>query len=271
MTKPVQIKGLEIGKGMPKICVPLTAVTREELCEEAENAREAQPDLVEWRADYYEDLFEISKTVEMLEQLKEILGDIPLLFTIRTKAEGGNAAISMKDYTEINLAAAVQGKAELVDVEAFSEDIISANIGDSMNLKIIPEKVRLIEKIHETGTKVIASSHDFDKTDSREILLNRFQEMDKSGADILKMAVMPVSTDDVKAIMEVTDKMRREFTDRPIVSMSMGELGAISRVEGEIFGSSITFATVGAASAPGQIPIVLLKTKIEEVRNKLQK
>lgn len=268
MTKPVQIKGLEIGKGMPKICVPLTAITKEKLCEEAKKAKEAQPDLVEWRADFYEDLFLIPKTVEMLGQLKEILGEIPLLFTIRTMAEGGNVPISMKDYVEINLAAAMHGKAALVDVEVFSEDMLSASL-ESRNLRIVPEKVDLIKKIHETETKVIASSHDFDKTDASEVLLKRFQEMDKSGADILKMAVMPVCADDVNSIMEVTDKMRREFTDRPLVSMSMGALGSVSRVEGEIFGSSITFATVGAASAPGQIPIETLKIKMEEVHKKL--
>ena len=266
MTVPVRINELEIGSGLPKVCVPLTAKSETALCEETKNAKAAKPDLVEWRADFYEDLFEVSKTVEMAQKLKEILDDIPLLFTIRTKAEGGNVPISMMDYAELNFAAASEGKVNLVDVEVFSTDaeMLGESVAEECKLMIAEMKKNLIEKLHETDAKVIASSHDFDKTDSREILLKRFQAMEESNADILKMAVMPKCEDDVKAIMETTDKMRKEYTDKPLVSMSMGALGAISRIEGEGFGSSITFATVGAASAPGQIPINELREKMQE-------
>ena len=51
MTKPIQIKNLTIGAGIPKICVPLTGTTREKICQEAEDAKKAAADLVEWRAD----------------------------------------------------------------------------------------------------------------------------------------------------------------------------------------------------------------------------
>ena len=36
--------------------------------------------------------------------------------------------------------------------------------------------------------------------------------------------------------------------------MSMGKLGVISRICGEVFGSAVTFGTAGKASAPGQLP-----------------
>ena len=39
MTKPIQIKNLTIGAGIPKICVPLTGTTREKICQEAEDAK----------------------------------------------------------------------------------------------------------------------------------------------------------------------------------------------------------------------------------------
>ena len=132
----------------------------------------------------------------------------------------------------------------------------------------IPEdKKKLVAELQREGVKIIASSHDFDKTDSQEILLDRFREMEKSGADILKMAVMPHGFEDVAAIMEETNAMRKEC-EKPLVSMAMGSIGSISRISGENFGSGITFGTVGAASAPGQFPIGELRSLLEALHQK---
>ena len=129
------------------------------------------------------------------------------------------------------------------------------------------EKKKLVAELQREGVKIIASSHDFDKTDSHEILLDRFREMEKSGADILKMAVMPHGFEDVAAIMEATNAMRKEC-EKPLVSMAMGSIGSISRISGENFGSGITFGTVGAASAPGQFPIGELRSLLEALHQK---
>lgn len=255
MTTPIQIKNLLIGSGIPKVCVPLTSSSGEELCKEAMAAREAGADLVEWRADFYEHLLSIDQTMETLAKLSDILGQIPLLFTIRTKEEGGNCQISTKDYVNLNAAAARSKKADLIDVEVFGAE---------------EEKRALIEELHLSGAVVIASSHDFEKTDDRETLLKRFRDMDATGADILKMAVMPEEFDDVAAIMQVTNQMSREYTVKPLISMAMGGLGSMSRIAGENFGSAVTFATVGAASAPGQFPIKELRMMMETLHVKNQ-
>ena len=98
MTKPIQIKNLTIGAGIPKICVPLSRTTREKICQEAEDAKKAAADLVEWRADFFEELMNPEACQNVLEALAEILGETPLLFTIRTSEEGGNITISLEDY-----------------------------------------------------------------------------------------------------------------------------------------------------------------------------
>lgn len=254
MTKPIQIKNIILGQGMPKICVPLTAQTAEELFSQAEASVAAGADLVEWRADFFEELEQEVKTAETLELLSDILGQVPLLFTIRTKKEGGNREISTDDYVNYNLLAARTGYADLVDVEAFDNE---------------EEKKKLISEIRKLGVKVIASTHDFQKTDSRETLLSRFLEMDASGADILKMAVMPKDFEDVAAIMQATNEMTK-LTDRPLISMAMGDTGSMSRISGENFGSCVTFGTVGKASAPGQFPIKELRMMMEALHRKNQ-
>jgi 3-dehydroquinate dehydratase-1 len=149
---------------------------------------------------------------------------------------------------------AASHKADLVDVEVF------AGKG---------EKRPLITALQQEGVTVIASSHDFAKTDDRDTLLARFHRMDESGADILKMAVMPQTFENVADIMQVTSEMREE-TEKPLISMSMGSLGSISRIAGENFGSAVTFATVGAASAPGQFPIRELRMMMDALHGKNQ-
>lgn len=254
MTKPIQIKNLILGEGIPKICVPLTASEAEEICAQAKEAVSAGADIVEWRADFYEELAEEEKTAELLNRLCDILGQIPLLFTIRTKGEGGNRQIITKDYVNYNLAAAKTGKTDLVDVEVFGDQ---------------EEKKTLIAEIQALGVKVIASSHDFEKTDSKEALLDRFKTMETSGADILKIAVMPDEFEDVVSIMQATKEMTR-ITEKPLISMAMGQTGTMSRISGENFGSCLTFGTVGAASAPGQLPVKELRMMMEALHKKNQ-
>lgn len=253
MTKPIQIKNLTLGTGIPKICVPLTAQSAGDLCAQAREAAAAAADLVEWRADFYEDLEKPQKTAEMLNSLSDILGQIPLLFTIRTKEEGGNRHITTKDYVNLNQLAANTGKTDLVDVEAFGCE---------------EEKRTLIKSLQEAGVVVVASTHDFEKTDDKDNLLKRFKALDESGADILKMAVMPHEFEDVAALMQVTSLMAKEYTDKPLISMAMGNVGAISRISGENFGSCVTFGTIGAASAPGQFPIRELRMMMEALHEK---
>jgi len=87
--KTVQIRNLIIGEGMPKICVPIVGITKEEILADAKSTKDISVDLVEWRADWFEDIFNFNQVLEVLSQLKTILNEVPLLFTFRTAQEGG--------------------------------------------------------------------------------------------------------------------------------------------------------------------------------------
>ena len=77
--------------------------------------------------------------------------------------------------------------------------------------------------------------------------------MQELGADILKIAVMPQNSRDVLTLLSATEEMTRLYAERPLITMSMGGTGLISRLCGETFGSAVTFGAVGKTSAPGQI------------------
>lgn len=245
MPHTLKIRETVIGERMPKICVPLTGKTAEEVLHQAEAAAASGADLVEWRADCIGEQQVFVQPEETLGALRRILGECPLIFTVRTGREGGNREISTADYADLLRRAAGSGLADVIDVEV-------ETAGNE------EEAGRLIREIQETGAFVLASNHHFEGTPSVEEMASVLLKMEREGADILKIAVMPENSADVLALLRVTE-MVKKLSGRPLVTMSMGRLGLVSRLSGEVFGSAITFGTVGEASAPGQIPLEKLR------------
>ena len=97
------IRNLTLGSGIPKICVPIVETTEEAILEVAAQCKASQADLVEWRCDHYENIGDRDRTERLLEELRTVLEDMPLLFTYRTQAEGGAAEedISEEEYAAI--------------------------------------------------------------------------------------------------------------------------------------------------------------------------
>ena len=114
---PIIVRNIKIGEGAPKICVPIVSTTKEEIISEAKALKAMPVDIVEWRVDCFEGVLEIEKVKEALEELREVLRDIPILFTFRTSKEGGEKAIELDKYTELNEAVAATGLADLIDAE----------------------------------------------------------------------------------------------------------------------------------------------------------
>lgn len=253
--KTLEIGNIKLGEGMPKICIPLTGSKAEELLEEAKAVVLQPCDMVEWRADFILDamggivLSEVCRRLKLLiREIKKIIGK-PIIFTIRTEKEGGQIKLMDEGYFYINKVIAETGVADFIDIEAFSAP------------GRVPEtEIReFIQYAHLFGTRVLLSNHDCEKTPEQEELITRFFVMQELGADVMKMAVMPRSKEDVVALLEVAAIMRDHYAEIPFVAISMGELGVNTRVCGGEFGSAITFASGKSASAPGQIDAASLK------------
>ena len=234
----VEVRGVRIGEGIPKICVPIVGTTRDEILAAAKSFESVKKDVVEWRADWFEGVFDFAQVEAVLKELRRVLGNTPILFTFRTANEGGEKAIEPAAYAELNKRAAATGLIDLVDVEAFTGDEVVRDI---------------IESAHESGVVVVASNHDFEKTPEKDEIVRRLRKMQELDADIPKIAVMPQSRKDVLTLLSATEEMASEYADRPIITMSMPATGLISRLCGECFGSALTFGAVGKASAPGQM------------------
>ena len=99
---PVKVRNVEIGTGMPKICVPIVGRTKDAVLKAAAGIKETKAHVAEWRADWYEDIFDSGKMQETLRELRDVLGEMPLLFTFRTQREGGEKEADTEDYVKLN-------------------------------------------------------------------------------------------------------------------------------------------------------------------------
>lgn len=245
--RTVHLRNVEIGTGLPKVCVPIVGKTFSEIIEQAEKISSMGSDLVEWRVDCCDFYHDAEQIEEIMVFIREILEETPLLFTFRSDREGGNQGIEDNEYLEINRLAIQSGMADMIDVEMSHAD------------GIIDE---IIRTAHRAQRPVLLSSHNFERTPSVEMMVERLKQMEERTADIAKLAVMPKNERDVLNLLSCTLSAREQM-EIPIVTMAMGGIGTISRLSGESFGSALTFGCVGKASAPGQMELKQLKDTLD--------
>jgi 3-dehydroquinate dehydratase I len=254
MTKTVTVRGLTIGTGTPKICVPLLGETLSQLKEEAAFLKPLDFDIVEWRADFFEHVEDIEKVKEALVAIRLTLHSTPLIFTFRSHKEGGKKEITTSFYFELNKTIAETGLVDIIDVELYNDE---------------KEVQALIEDAHAQNVFVIISNHDFHKTPAKEEIISRLRKAQELGGDLPKIAVMPTNTADVLTLLDATNTMNEQYADRPFITMSMAGKGVISRLAGEIFGSALTFGAAKKASAPGQVAVKELRSVLDLLHSSL--
>lgn len=243
--KIITVRGVRIGEGMPKIIAPIVGKTGRDILSQARDIRDCGADIAEWRIDHYTDGADGESVAMIAKHIRAILDGIPLLITFRTQNEGGAAAIAPHDYANLLTDICLSGCADMIDVEAFMEGAAD-----------------IITRARECGVCVVASNHDFSATPEEDEILRRLQYMAEIGADIPKIAVMPNDNMDVLTLLRATARAAA-LLDCPLITMSMGATGAVSRLSGECFGSACTFGSVGAVSAPGQMPVPQLRAALE--------
>ena len=244
-----RIRGITIGEGRPLLCAPLVEDTNDGIQSECRSLVNTTADMIEWRSDLFEAVQDCGAVLEILERIRLILGEKLLLFTCRSRLQGGNGALTEEENHALLLAVAKSGHADLIDMEFFATKR--------------PEKE--IKLLHEAGAVIVASHHDFQETPPESAMTHLLEQMALSGADIVKLAVMPQNMEDVLKLLAVTDRFRKEHQETPIITMSMGRFGMLSRICGEFFGIAVTFGYHRRASAPGQIGLTELSQMLSKI------
>jgi 3-dehydroquinate dehydratase-1 len=273
--RPIEVRGRMLGDGrVPAICVSLLAGNPQDLEDEFQSLLAARPDVVEWRADHFlaaasprdvadlpdksgllgaSNLPDAANLLAVAARLRELAGDVPLLFTLRSAREGGVAGgLDDAQAAIVQEAAARSAKFDLIDLE----------------LAALPRlRERVLPAARDSGTRIVLSAHDFSATPTAAEIFALLERAAASGADVAKVAVMPRTMGDVLALLAATERAHRELT-LPVITMAMGPLGVLSRVFGGLFGSALSFAAGRTASAPGQLPISELRAAFELVRSR---
>lgn len=255
--KTMRVRNICFGaEGVYPICISLMAETEAELYEGLRRIKRLEPDMVEWRVDYFQNpqalCADRARFGAILERMREILQHTVLLFTCRTAAEGGQAELTPQDYCEMCVQAAQQPQIDMLDIEIMRKGTLAA--------------VRAVRKGGVPA--LVASYHDFSETPENGVMNRLLERMLREGADICKLAVMPRSQQDVERLLAVTrENDMRQDGQALLMTISMGTLGTVSRIEGCRWGSCFTFASAdeNGGSAPGQISISALRKSIGSV------
>lgn len=244
-----------MGKGQqPLICTPLVGENQKAILSELEKVIDKKPDIIEWRVDFFEKIGQLQDVITVAKTIKEMSGNIPILFTIRSHREGGQP-ISLSQNEIVDLYANV--------CRSQTVDIIDFELSNPI------EHIRHLRKVsQDTQIKMIMSYHNFEFTPGQDHLMEKFMEAEAYSADIAKVAVMPKTLKDVLTLLSVTLEAKDQL-NIPVITMSMGGYGSLTRMIGGVFGSAVTFAVGENSSAPGQIRIEDLKTVLRIVEKSI--
>lgn len=232
-----KIGNIVLGQGLPKICIPLVARDEEGINRELDLMAGLDFDIVELRLDYFEGLEDYTRLKDLVGLIKNRLNK-PLILTLRTKNEGGNVDPSEATYFGL------------------LEKIIEDRLAEAIDIEYMRKQervVRLVDLAKDKGLTSILSNHDFNSTPAREEIVTRLEAMIGMGADVAKIALMPTCPEDVLSLLGASGQVKAKYPDQALICISMGQMGMISRLAGQIFGSDMTFASGIEASAPGQI------------------
>jgi 3-dehydroquinate dehydratase-1 len=252
MALPIELKGKPVGSGsFPLIITPLVGRTPADLTGELEAILPKKPDLLEWRIDFFEGIAETDLVIETARRIKRAAGAVPILLTRRNTSEGGQS-IPLDEAGVV----AMYSRA----CEARCVDLIDYELSNAPeNL----DKLRAVSAAN--GIAMIMSYHNFQATPDADALVGLFTQAERRGADIAKIAVMPNDPQDVLKLLDATYRASQAMRI-PLISMSMGGIGSLSRIIGWLYGSAATFAVGKSSSAPGQIAVEELRATLATVR-----
>ena len=197
-------------------------------------------DIIEWRADFLPK----EAILQVAPAIFENFAGRELLFTLRTRAEGGEIDLDSAEYVQIIKDVAQLYQPEYIDFEYFSHKDVFEEMLDFPNL--------------------VLSYHNFQETP--ENMMEILSELTSLTPKVVKVSVMAHTEQDVLDLMNFTRGFKTLNPEQEYVTISMGKVGKVSRITSDVTGSSWSFASLDEASAPGQISLSSMK-KIREILN----
>ena len=197
-----------------------------EEAQELDATRYEEADIIEWRADFLAK----DAILQVAPAIFEKFAGRELVFTLRTRAEGGEIELSSEEYVQIIKEVTQLYQPDYVDFEDFPN--------------------------------LVLSYHNFQETP--ENMMEILSELTSLSPKVVKVSVMAHTEQDVLDLMNYTRGFKTLNPEQEYVTISMGKMGKVSRITSDVTGSSWSFASLDEASAPGQISLSNMK-KIREI------
>lgn len=195
-------------------------------------------DIIEWRADYLPK----EAILQVAPAIFEKFAGRELVFTLRTRSEGGEIDLSPEEYIHLIKEVAQFYQPDYIDFEYYSYKDVFEEMLDFPNL--------------------VLSYHNFQETP--ENMVEILSELTILNPKLVKVAVMAHTEQDVLDLMNYTRGFKTLNPEQEYVTISMGKVGKVSRITADVTGSSWSFASLDEVSAPGQISLASMK-KIREI------
>lgn len=222
-----------------KLVVSIMPRTLEE-AQQLDRSRYDGADVIEWRADFLDK----NEILTVAPAVFEKFAGREILFTLRTRGEGGQIDLTSEEYL------------------AIIQDIQSIYHPDYIDFEFYSHR-EVFEQMLEFSNLVL-SYHNLQETP--ENMMEILSELTSLSPKLVKVSVMAHNEQDVLDLMNYTRGFKTLNPEQDYVTISMGKVGKISRLTADLTGSSWSYASVGEESAPGQIPLENMR-RIRELLN----
>lgn len=222
-----------------KLVVSIMPRTLEE-AQQLDRSRYDGADVIEWRADFLDKIEILTVAPAVFEKF----AGREILFTLRTRGEGGQIDLTSEEYL------------------AIIQDIQSIYHPDYIDFEFYSHR-EVFEQMLEFSNLVL-SYHNFQETP--ENMMEILSELTSLSPKLVKVSVMAHNEQEVLDLMNYTRGFKTLNPEQDYVTISMGKVGKISRLTADLTGSSWSYASVGEESAPGQIPLENMR-RIRELLN----
>lgn len=237
--KPLKLKKLHLGMGVPKICVSITESDPLAIVAFAGQILTTSADIVEWRLDYFDEINDSEKIRETANLLHNILGDLPLIVSLRNPSEGGHQTVSDAAYQQL------------------ISQLITSHTANAVEInwsRPAPIRQQLANLARVNQVLTLGSYYSIQNTPDYDHLVQILTHLVREQTNFLKLTTMPQNDQDVLNLMSANLTVSEKI-DQPISTIALGPKGTATRIAGHTFHSVMTYADLKRSSVPGHLSV----------------
>ncbi|GLB47368.1 3-dehydroquinate dehydratase [Philodulcilactobacillus myokoensis] len=237
------INNLKIGAGKPKVCVPITAATSDEVIAEGSKLLTTSADLVLLRLDYLENIKDADKTIQTIQTLRHWTTGLPLIVDLRTKASGANIALSDEDIQSVLI------------------QIITAKVADAIKIddRLDPKiQNRIKNAANNNQIRIITAHYYLMQRPTKDQMVDKIDQLEQTKlSDLVEISTIPTNKEQVLDLMQACLTASRNQS-HPIIITAVGPLGKTIQLASVACNNSIIYEPLKDANYLGQYSITQL-------------